>query len=151
MRGVHCMCGSNGRRRLGSSPHARGPHFPFGKPNPGKRIIPACAGSTRQRVSANVYPGDHPRMRGVHESRFHSPFRNVGSSPHARGPPDLHAAHRAQQRIIPACAGSTPLSAFIIKFAMDHPRMRGVHWNTWEPQEHSQGSSPHARGPPVSL
>ena len=70
-------------------------------------IIPACAGSTRVAVHVAAALRDHPRMRGEHSIHQRDRTSAAGSSPHARG------AHKARMnaiqnnRIIPACAGST--------------------------------------------
>ena len=66
MRGVHLH--NQGKRILviGSSPHARGPPIRDTFSVPRRRIIPACAGSTRCLLRAGSRTRDHPRMRGVH-------------------------------------------------------------------------------------
>ena len=51
-----------------------------------------------------------------------------------------------QQRIIPACAGSTWSRRFEILAKQDHPRMRGEHSNSTSSANPTTGSSPHARG-----
>ena len=127
MRGVHLgprLCHS---RPAGSSPHARGPlPHPY-RLRAGSRIIPACAGSTRRQPDDQGRPEDHPRMRGVHQTRMLSTGRPEGSSPHARGPLFLHPFPDGEGRIIPACAGSTTASRMLNMAKEDHPRMRGVH------------------------
>ena len=152
----------------GSSPHARG--APYADPISSfcAGIIPACAGSTRTQCRRLLGRPDHPRMRGEHCDNTAFSTTSSGSSPHARGAPELrlhrhyrrgsspHArgAHRPiyngneGARIIPACAGSTNLGESQDLQLGDHPRMRGEHrpariW-CWG----SQGSSPHARGAP---
>ena len=149
MRGVHCMFGSNGLRRQGSSPHARGPPF-FGYRNKTrKRIIPACAGSTAVQGILNKNPQDHPRMRGVHIVIDSHWIPSVGSSPHARGPLCMGDTITAYLRIIPACAGSTRATPGNVRNPGDHPRMRGVHIIGYVVAYVTGGSSPHARGPPT--
>ena len=124
MRGEHCRELVSYTMWQGSSPHARGarPARHGDRDWPG--IIPACAGSTRLRV---LQQGDHPRMRGEHRIAADTPQLFVGSSPHARGAPDL--AHRPHARlgIIPACAGSTSGTTRCPSARRDHPRMRGEH------------------------
>ena len=143
MRGEHCRELVSYTMWQGSSPHARGarPARHGDRDWPG--IIPACAGSTRLRV---LQQGDHPRMRGEHRIAADTPQLFVGSSPHARGAPDL--AHRPHARlgIIPACAGSTSGTTRCPSARRDHPRMRGEHRLACSMPIERQGSSPHARG-----
>ena len=112
-----------------------------------KRIIPACAGSTAYGRDGSPVRRDHPRMRGVHEPHNQAVRRQKGSSPHARGPPREPSPSPFGTRIIPACAGSTPLFPRSPICPQDHPRMRGVHLATGFHISEVGGSSPHARGP----
>ncbi len=50
-------------------------------------------------------------MRGVHYQVIVDNVTHKGSSPHARGPPEILPFPAFPLRIIPACAGSTPGSA----------------------------------------
>ena len=68
MRGEHYGVSPFTPCTLGSSPHARGTlilmfgiRFMHG-------IIPACAGNTPSWISMAPGDGDHPRMRGEHQS-----------------------------------------------------------------------------------
>ena len=73
-----------------------------------RRIIPARAGFTgpgRWRPRAH---SDHPRSRGVYLVRGRPLLRGWGSSPLARGLPDLFTRGPDRLRIIPARAGFTP-------------------------------------------
>ena len=127
MRGVHVVDLLPGRLDVGSSPHARGPLARSLRSCPSAWIIPACAGSTERILSPLTALQDHPRMRGVH---LLSPSRlicQVGSSPHARGPPCKFVQAAIEEGIIPACAGSTPSFSSRGRHPGDHPRMRGVH------------------------
>ncbi len=130
----------------GSSPHARGAlrleHASDDHPG----IIPACAGSTHGPVSAAVLGRDHPRMRGEHLSDGQAVLIASGSSPHARGARELQGDHGQYGGIIPACAGSTFLTASAWRARWDHPRMRGEHWRCSSRGPPATGSSPHARG-----
>ena len=87
-------------------------------------------------------------MRGVHDFIPSGFSRSLGSSPHARGPPNSVCYFKSYDRIIPACAGSTGLWSRLIIRTGDHPRMRGVHTHPRSCNRCIQGSSPHARGPP---
>ncbi len=66
MRGEHILESQTGRRRWGSSPHARGtPDRTMGRPRR-HGIIPACAGNTPSKTTSKSSNRDHPRMRGEH-------------------------------------------------------------------------------------
>ena len=86
-------------------------------------------------------------MRGVHSLDINSPGGDVGSSPHARGPPCPAFPASWPDGIIPACAGSTLDNSSLICACKDHPRMRGVHFLDDGRRSRGIGSSPHARGP----
>ena len=66
-------------------------------------------------------------MRGVHAMHLTFITMDLGSSPHARGPLEKMVAMSNEERIIPACAGSTPKAGGRGQHLQDHPRMRGVH------------------------
>ena len=149
MRGVHPETEDSYPLAVGSSPHARGPPEPARATVPSGRIIPACAGSTSTRSSCCRQGKDHPRMRGVHPLYLPICIVELGSSPHARGPPVVFAYLYSRVRIIPACAGSTPAGEKDYGGRQDHPRMRGVHRNENLEPHGRTGSSPHARGPPA--
>ena len=107
MRGVHVRALRNHQCILGSSPHARGPPTASAVTHTPRGIIPACAGSTGRRWVKPLLSKDHPRMRGVHRDTVVNGLPYLGSSPHARGPPDTLPPSGPIIRIIPACAGST--------------------------------------------
>ena len=150
MRGVHLPLAPIHNSNPGSSPHARGPPGKGGKSKSVSRIIPACAGSTRDTTPRICAPWDHPRMRGVHilaKRRFN---QAMGSSPHARGPRSQLPTSTVSPGIIPACAGSTHGNQTVDGDGQDHPRMRGVHPFSSSTISSALGSSPHARGPLAS-
>ena len=146
MRGEH-PCGISRRTsRRGSSPHARGALYEYKGDKRFKRIIPACAGSTRAEPNQAREVEDHPRMRGEH---FWMPLIAdcmTGSSPHARGAQVQGRVPVQGQGIIPACAGSTSLPSRSWSRRRDHPRMRGEHGGRRAQLLPDSGSSPHARG-----
>ena len=128
----------------------RGEHVGgFGAVRLGRRLIPACAGSTRVRLGVWRWGRAHPRMRGEHIVAARMASWAVGSSPHARGAHRWHLLVGGGGRLIPACAGSTgvPLDPWCPVRA--HPRMRGEHCFPDCTTHRPRGSSPHARGAPV--
>ena len=146
MRGVYPGYGGNLDLNVGSSPHARGLRRTATAIPATGGIIPACAGFTRARATRLVGIMDHPRMRGVYGDGAVVPGRFHGSSPHARGLPDVRTTRTAHSRIIPACAGFTPRVASRSPAPGDHPRMRGVYDDLAVQRIAMRGSSPHARG-----
>ena len=92
----------------GSSPLARG------TPDQGQcnrrwhRFIPARAGNTGERSAPPSARTVHPRSRGEHSSWRKHIQRPSGSSPLARGTPDLPGSVSGVGRFIPARAGNTP-------------------------------------------
>ena len=93
---------------MGSSPHARGALRAVPDDAGAEGIIPACAGSTANRVAHRLHDRDHPRMRGEHQRGQNIGICLRGSSPHARGALHGRGRRAGAPRIIPACAGSTP-------------------------------------------
>ena len=88
MRGVYPVFGCLSLRVSGSSPHARGLPDRQGDGRGDSRIIPACAGFTRERRRSSRHRRDHPRMRGVYGVETLDALLDLGSSPHARGLPE---------------------------------------------------------------
>ena len=146
MRGEHGGGGGPVTFRPGSSPHARGARpVPRGV-NVRRRLIPACAGSTRPCWGRILPLWAHPRMRGEHVTGAEYVVHTPGSSPHARGAPITPDADPLNKRLIPACAGSTPLWTPPSCPTRAHPRMRGEHADPGARRRDVAGSSPHARG-----
>ena len=88
----------------------------------------------------------HPRRRGEHQPDSRLTVCTAGSSPQARGTPQLRAAHSDAQRFIPAGAGNTDLVAPQIVEGAVHPRRRGEHSEPLRVIDAVLGSSPQARG-----
>ena len=85
-------------------------------------------------------------MRGERDQQFRLLGLKFGSSPHARGTPDVHLNQMLAHRFIPACAGNADEIRSAVHFQSVHPRMRGERlWNQHRTGI-STGSSPHARG-----
>ncbi len=85
MCGEHSLSKSIVMLKEGSSPHVRGA-LPACPPRSSlSGIIPACAGSTRDRRRWRTCPVDHPRMCGEHAYWRSAGIGPKGSSPHVRG------------------------------------------------------------------
>ena len=130
----------------GSSPRARGAQTAPKSPDPAGGIIPACAGSTLDRVKGWKVRRDHPRVRGEHTWPRSRGCTGWGSSPRARGALSRPATASGYTGIIPACAGSTVVLAAQQGDHRDHPRVRGEHPPGVERGRGGRGSSPRARG-----
>ena len=115
-----------------------------------RRIIPARAGFTLGDFPPLLSPGDHPRSRGVYAPAVVSMLIRVGSSPLARGLPIIQRRAIADGGIIPARAGFTLVEGGSVYDVKDHPRSRGVYYFVRLPRSSEIGSSPLARGLPVS-
>ena len=73
-----------------------------------------------------------------------------GSSPLARGLQPLPPGGVDGGGIIPARAGFTGTAGSTLSHREDHPRSRGVYTPTGAPRESNTGSSPLARGLPIT-
>ena len=93
-----------------------------------------------------VEPTDHPRVGGEHVVSCRKTSRHSGSSPRWRGAPHSEPDCAAQQRIIPALAGSTLEVVVIVARRSDHPRVGGEHQSCPVNQFSGLGSSPRWRG-----
>ena len=131
---------------LGSSPHVRGAPDLSRRTVALPRIIPACAGSTRPDRRPRGARRDHPRMCGEHSDAALMIAPRSGSSPHVRGAHGEALVRDFEVGIIPACAGSTSMSAAYLSLSRDHPRMCGEHSPSVTPPAVNTGSSPHVRG-----
>ncbi len=150
MRGEHVEFTAPADPGQGSSPHARGARWrcPRARRIPG--LIPACAGSTFDFRTPFCSIEAHPRMRGEHQQGVDVVQQDGGSSPHARGARLHHLTGARHGRLIPACAGSTGTSSPRSWTARAHPRMRGEHSLITSASRGPAGSSPHARGAPLT-
>ena len=75
----------------------------------------------------------------------------LGSSPRARGTLVAQAVDLLAPGIIPACAGNTSICEVAVQSKGDHPRVRGEHMRIKRNFFKKTGSSPRARGTPLSL
>ena len=95
--------------------------------------------------------GDHPRSRGVYLNSNSRITLSRGSSPLARGLHEVGGELDGLQGIIPARAGFTPPHSPQSAPHSDHPRSRGVYSSPLITSKSAAGSSPLARGLPVSF
>ena len=109
----------------GSSPLARGKVAEIAALCHNERIIPACAGKSIIRTTLEMYPKDHPRLRGEKRGFLPRKCRQRGSSPLARGKASRSASSAKSRRIIPACAGKSKKPCCCVSAGRDHPRLRG--------------------------
>ena len=150
-RGVYLYDMRSPQPASGSSPLARGLPGDLRAVRNHKRIIPACAGFTGREPPSVRRPPDHPRSRGVYAWKEWDPKEHVGSSPLARGLPGGQDLTIGAGRIIPARAGFTQEPGEEFTGGQDHPRSRGVYLVRCLRRLCSLGSSPLARGLPLTL
>ena len=149
-RGEHEEAEDRPDRAAGSSPLARGTRWAPTRRRRSTRFIPARAGNTLS-VGPPLGPAPvHPRSRGEHYP-VGGPWLHLGgSSPLARGTRDRAGASGARARFIPARAGNTSGAATTRSAAPVHPRSRGEHPVARIAALDTGGSSPLARGTPLS-
>ena len=130
----------------GSSPLSRG-ILHFNSPEKdSRRIIPALAGNTAERLRSARVGRDHPRSRGEYPYPMPPTPTYEGSSPLSRGIRIAVLHLEVPRRIIPALAGNTPVAAPPRTPREDHPRSRGEYLFNYRIERGSQGSSPLSRG-----
>ena len=147
-RGADLLSGVDISQGQGSSPLARGRPSCARVPISRARLIPAGAGQTDSRVFRFTPVTAHPRWRGADGAA--APARDYahGSSPLARGRPEVLLRSEHCDRLIPAGAGQTTTPMSSSRSAPAHPRWRGADFaRCWTPGS-SRGSSPLARGRP---
>ena len=110
IRGEHQPPHRRRRQGGGSSPHTRGAPRHSRALGLSGGIIPAYAGSTVVAYTPHNNHWDHPRIRGEHTTVYERTIEAEGSSPHTRGARCLCRRRLPCSRIIPAYAGSTPMS-----------------------------------------
>ena len=130
----------------GSSPRVRGKRFRGPRQPEPARLIPACAGKTRENRAARSHVAAHPRVCGENCSYSHGSPGSVGSSPRVRGKPLPIPPHPIQSRLIPACAGKTHHSEAPEGRGRAHPRVCGENPSCGTRPSATAGSSPRVRG-----
>ena len=150
-RGVYLGDHVPGRHPEGSSPLARGLLLCGVLILDKVGIIPARAGFTRKPTPRSWLCADHPRSRGVYAADVMACLREEGSSPLARGLPGAVDSDCSAMGIIPARAGFTSTPPPTPSCRTDHPRSRGVYLREYWQCFLRVGSSPLARGLPLSI
>ena len=146
LRGEHMTEMTDQHKAFGSSPPARGTLRVLTFISQLNRFIPACAGNTDNGVANQPPPAVHPRLRGEHRVARRGSRVVDGSSPPARGTPNLKTSTPYCVRFIPACAGNTFNSPSVVYWSSVHPRLRGEHGVAFTSMTTPPGSSPPARG-----
>ena len=130
----------------GSSPRVRGKPIELAGTVYPARLIPACAGKTRQQMLPYMWIRAHPRVCGENSSWEAESVCAAGSSPRVRG--KLYDRWRAShdRRLIPACAGKTSWMQAATKSGKAHPRVCGENARAKPGKPSTAGSSPRVRG-----
>ena len=145
-------CGANrislstALRKPGSSPRMRGKRSCRCEICRRPRIIPAHAGQTHAADHAACSRPDHPRACGANFCSVFFVASFVGSSPRMRGKQGRAARRGLVERIIPAHAGQTFCSVFLLLLSSDHPRACGANSVIPHGVPAAVGSSPRMRG-----
>ena len=110
-----------------------------------QRLTPACAGTTTEAPPTPRATPAHPRVRGDDGTlnRWGGPA--VGSPPRARGRLRHSRGRVDDQRLTPACAGTTRAGAPPHLPERAHPRVRGDDPGGGAPTSSRKGSPPRAR------
>ena len=137
---------SGPRSCSGSSPLARGTREAMAARVEKRRFIPARAGNTGGAAACGRWSTVHPRSRGEHLDAWWSDPITDGSSPLARGTPEIVPLHPRPVRFIPARAGNTSRRSSSRVITPVHPRSRGEHVTMATTDNNWTGSSPLARG-----
>ena len=136
---------------LGSPPRVREPLHIARICNAGRRITPACAGTTFILLARALPVQDHPRVCGNHEVRGRPYPQLLGSPPRVREPLFMMQTHIRFHGITPACAGTTCIITSEGRDFEDHPRVCGNHTFLSLTAPRSRGSPPRVREPPLTI
>ena len=140
------MAHQRGRIAEGSSPLARGLRDRAPARRAGSGSSPLARGLLLAWDWYSLDKQDHPRSRGVYETKVIRGRYCMGSSPLARGLRTGAFLRRPLGGIIPARAGFTWVMGMIGARSSDHPRSRGVYRLLKTIVTWLTGSSPLARG-----
>ena len=148
--------GERGRRhdrgadQGGSSPRARGTRLRTPRPLRLDRFIPAGAGNASVGAARPPPSAVHPRGRGERAWVKEGNGKKFGSSPRARGTPPCPQSTTPRCRFIPAGAGNAHVRWPPRRSCTVHPRGRGERAQAALATATRIGSSPRARGTPLS-
>ena len=145
-RGENRLSGSVADHDAGSSPLARGKRPRFARCEGNAGLIPARAGKTVRLGVRDGRESAHPRSRGENEHALERVNEARGSSPLARGKPQIGVEGAAGVRLIPARAGKTAIVVRGVFAPGAHPRSRGENRVRRRTAGRATGSSPLARG-----
>ena len=146
------MCGEQIMRRLGrpcacgSPPRVRGAGTMCGSITAWARITPACAGSSKGSLPNATNTRDHPRVCGEQVHSVVLGFDEQGSPPRVRGAVAHLLPGIVNNRITPACAGSSRGPYAVLDSGKDHPRVCGEQLYFPAFVCTSAGSPPRVRG-----
>ena len=132
--------------KVGSSPRVRGKLWDLVAVFVNAGLIPACAGKTFPAMSRVRYIRAHPRVCGENTNDTISAALEGGSSPRVRGKHAPAETRSAGERLIPACAGKTPVTLNVTSAAGAHPRVCGENPRPRPDASQDSGSSPRMRG-----
>ena len=110
------------------------------------RLIPACAGKTRESRAAASLSTAHPRVCGENLARIYRQRLRPGSSPRVRGKLGSQCADTPIAGLIPACAGKTTGRYQPSRRGRAHPRVCGENELPPSKLRSTMGSSPRVRG-----
>ena len=137
---------------LGSSPLTRGKLTRAYEWGTSRRLIPAHAGKTVERLHEGKLERAHPRSRGENDPYTLPGVPGAGSSPLTRGKRVERGANLIHVRLIPAHAGKTSRARREPDPRTAHPRSRGENHDLPVDELHFTGSSPLTRGKhPISV
>ena len=111
------------------------------------RLTPAFAGTTASTSRWRYLTWADPRVRGDHHDACVERARAEGSPPRSRGPHAAPPPRRADGRLTPAFAGTTPQRGPLVPIFRAHPRVRGDHPIVSSIRDMTEGSPPRSRGP----
>ena len=131
---------------LGSSPRVRGKRATAFALVNNSRLIPACAGKTRDHPGRERRGGAHPRVCGENVLVADRAARRWGSSPRVRGKPHNLEQVADHPGLIPACAGKTDRQFPLFVQCWAHPRVCGENRARLARAPAQVGSSPRVRG-----
>ncbi len=137
------------RRKIGSPPQVRGKLGFWLSLRAVLRITPAGAGKTLFKLVAAKAVEDHPRRCGENNPRCVHGLSLRGSPPQVRGKRNSRLRSGGAERITPAGAGKTPVTAAVTPLKPDHPRRCGENQSSPNPTHNNIGSPPQVRGKPT--